>query len=139
MPHLWQPSWALWTIHVLRNGGLNREGIPTVQPLTGEIAAELPGQPVAIPTPGHTRGHCSYLVDGVLASGDALVTGHPLLPRRGPQLLPALFSHSQDGCLRSLATLAKVPAQILAPGHGAAWFGPIAEAAEAALTVAHRR
>src|SRR6202035_2649606 len=80
---LWRPRWALWAAHVLRNGGLIREGLATAQPLT----AELPGHPMAIPTPGHTGGHCSYLIDGVLASGDALVTGHPLLAHRGPQLL----------------------------------------------------
>lgn len=135
-PHLWQPSWARWTVHVLRNGGLNREGIPSTQPLTGQIAAGLPGQPLAIPTPGHTRGHCSYLVDGVLVSGDALVTGHPLLPRRGPQLLPALFSHDQHDSLRSLAALALLETDILVPGHGDVWRGPIAEAAEAAAKAA---
>jgi glyoxylase-like metal-dependent hydrolase (beta-lactamase superfamily II) len=131
-PHLWRPSWAVWSMHVVRNGGLSREGIPTAQPLTGDIAAELPGQPIPIPTPGHTAGHCSYLVDGVLASGDALVTGHPVLPRSGPQLLPALFSHNQDDCVRSLAALALLETEILVPGHGDLWRGPIREAAEAA-------
>lgn len=127
---LWRPGWAAWSVHVLRSGGLNRNGIPTAQPLTADIAAGLPGQPVAIPTPGHTGGHCSYLVDGVLASGDALVTGHPVLPRTGPQLLPAVFSHNQDDCVRSLAALARVQTEILAPGHGDLWRGPIAEAVD---------
>lgn len=130
---LWRPSWAIWSAHVVRNGGLNREGVPSAQPLTAAVAAGLPGGPVAVPTPGHTRGHCSYLVDGVLASGDALVTGHPVLPRRGPQLLPALFSHDQAAALRSLKALAVLDAEILAPGHGDLWRGPIAEAVEAAV------
>lgn len=112
-------------MHVLRSGGLNREGIPSVQALTGEIAAGLPGRPVAIPTPGHTRGHCSYLVDGVLASGDALITGHPVLAHTGPQLLPAVFSHSQADSIRSLRALALLETEILAPGHGEVWRGPI--------------
>ena len=81
---IWRPRWALWTAHLVRDGGLSREGIPTAQPLTAEVAAQLPGHPMAIPTPGHTGGHCSYLVDGVLASGDALVTGHPLLRAQRP-------------------------------------------------------
>lgn len=135
---LWRPSWALWSMHVVRNGGLSREGIPTARPLTAEIAAELPGQPTPIPTPGHTSGHCSYLVDGVLVSGDALVTGHPVLPRSGPQLLPALFSQSQDDCLHSLAALALLETEVLAPGHGDLWRGPIREAAEAAARQARR-
>lgn len=137
-PQLWRPSWLVWSAHVVRSGGLSREGIPTAQALTTEIAAGLPGRPVAIPTPGHTGGHCSYLVDGVLASGDALVTGHAILPRTGPQLLPALFSNDQDNCIRSLAALALLDAEILAPGHGDVWRGPIAEAAEAAAKLARR-
>ncbi|MEO6794402.1 MAG: MBL fold metallo-hydrolase, partial [Mycobacterium sp.] len=68
----------------------------------------------------------------VLASGDALVTGHAILARTGPQLLPALFSHSQVDCIRSLAALALLDTEILAPGHGDVWRGPIREAAEAA-------
>lgn len=133
---LWRPRWAVWTAHVVRNGGLVREGIPTTQPLTAEVAAQLPGHPMAIPTPGHTGGHCSYLVDGVLASGDALVTGHPLLARSGPQLLPAVFSHDQDGCIRSLAALALLETEILLPGHGDLWRGPIREAADKATALA---
>ena len=132
-PRLWRPSWALWSAHVVRSGGLNREGIPSAQALTADIAAGLPGHPIAIPTPGHTRGHCSYLVDGVLASGDALITGHPVLSHTGPQLLPELFSYSQQDCLRSLSALALLETEVLAPGHGEVWHGPIKEAAEAAI------
>src|SRR5712672_2817295 len=42
---IWRPRWALWTAHLVRDGGLSREGIPTAQPLTAEVAAGLPGQP----------------------------------------------------------------------------------------------
>jgi glyoxylase-like metal-dependent hydrolase (beta-lactamase superfamily II) len=133
---IWRPRWALWATHVVRNGGLIREGIPTAQPLTAEVAAELPGHPMAIPTPGHTGGHCSYLLDGILASGDALVTGHPLLARRGPQLLPAVFSHDQDGCIRSLAALALLDTEVLLPGHGDLWRGPIRAATDEATALA---
>ncbi len=129
----WRPSWAKWAVHVVRNGGLVREGIPTTQPLTTDLAAQLPGRPMTIPTPGHTGGHCSYVIDDVLVTGDALVTGHPLLPRSGPQLLPAMFSHDQAGCIRSLAALAMMDHDILAPGHGDLWRGPIREATAEAI------
>jgi glyoxylase-like metal-dependent hydrolase (beta-lactamase superfamily II) len=133
---LWRPRWARWTAHLVRDGGLSREGIPTAEPLTAEVAAKLPGSPMAIPTPGHTGGHCSYLVDGVLISGDALVTGHPLVAHRGPQLLPELFSHDQEGCIRSLAALALLDTEILLPGHGELWRGPIREATRQATAMA---
>jgi glyoxylase-like metal-dependent hydrolase (beta-lactamase superfamily II) len=130
---IWRPRWAVWGVHVVRSGGLIRDGIPTAQPLTAELAAGLPGRPTAVFSPGHTSGHCSYVVDGALVSGDALITGHPLLRHRGPQLLPAVFSRSQQACLRSLQALALLDTDVLLPGHGDVWRGPIREATEAAL------
>ncbi|OMC33704.1 MBL fold metallo-hydrolase [Mycobacterium sp. GA-1841] len=130
--NIWQPRWLKWAATITAKGGLNHGGIPTAQALTAEIAAGLPGTPEAVPTPGHTGGHCSFIVDGVLVSGDALVTGHPLLPYTGPTLLPALFNHDEDGCLASLTALAAVEADVMLPGHGPVWRGPIADAAAAA-------
>jgi glyoxylase-like metal-dependent hydrolase (beta-lactamase superfamily II) len=130
--HIWQPRYLTWSVAISRKGGMVREGIPSARALTEDVAARLPGQPMAIPTPGHTGGHCSFIVDGVLVSGDALVTGHPLLPRGGPQLLPRLFNHDQDGCVRSLAALGLLDTEILLPGHGPVWHGSIREAAEQA-------
>lgn len=130
--HAWQPRWLKWSIALYRKGGMTHEGIPSAQPLTDAVAATLPGSPRAVPTPGHTGGHCSYVVDGVLVTGDALVTGHPLLTDTRPQLLPALFNHDQDGCLRSLAALGALGTEVLVPGHGPVWRGPIAEAVRTA-------
>ncbi len=131
--NIWRPGWAPWALHVMRKGGTSREGIPSAQALTTDVAASLPGRPMAIPTPGHTSGHCSYVVDGALLSGDALITGHPVCRRRGPQLLPAVFSHNQADCERSLAALALLETDVLLPGHGPIWRGPIREAVEQAL------
>ena len=130
--HAWQPRWLKWSLAISGKGGTHRGGIPTAQALTDEVAATLPGTPRAVPTPGHTGGHCSYLVDGVLVSGDALVTGHPLLTDIRPQLLPDLFNHDQRRCVGSLAALASLQTDVLLPGHGPLWRGPIGEAAQAA-------
>lgn len=130
--HIWQPRWLTWSLAITRKGGMLRDGIPTAQALTETIAAGLPGNPMAIPTPGHTGGHCSFVVDGVLVSGDALVTGHPVSSRGGPQLLPGLFNHDQDGCVRSLAALGLLDAEVLLPGHGPVWRGSIRDAAQQA-------
>ena len=74
----------------------------------------------------------------MLVSGDALITGHPLLRRNGPQLLPAVFSHSQSGCLRSLDALALLETDVLLPGHGDMWRGPIRDATDQALRLGHQ-
>jgi len=132
MAQAWRPQWLRWSAQVAAKGALQRAGIPAARPLTAEIAATLPGRPRALPTPGHTSGHCSYVVDGVLVAGDALVTGHPLAQRRGPQLLPSVFNHSDDDCARSLSVLATAGTEILIPGHGDLWTGPIAAAARLA-------
>ncbi|MUM27397.1 MBL fold metallo-hydrolase [Mycolicibacterium sp. CBMA 295] len=131
--NIWQPRWLKWAATITAKGGMNHAGIPTAQALTAEIAAGLPGAPVAVPTPGHTGGHCSFIVDGVLVSGDALVTGHPLLRRTGPTLLPGLFNHDEDGCLRSLDALGALGTDVMLPGHGPVWRGPIADAARQAV------
>lgn len=128
LAHAWQPRWVMWSLAIARKGALVRGGIPTTRALTEDVAATLPGRPVAVPTPGHTGGHCSYLVDGVLVSGDALVTGHPLARRAGPQLLPGVFNHDEQGCVRSLGVLATLETDTLIPGHGELWVGPIREA-----------
>lgn len=133
MTQAWRPSWLSWSLQIAAKGALVREGIPTSRALTADIAATLPGQPVALPTPGHTSGHCSYVIGRVLVAGDALVTGHPLLPRSGPQLLPSLFNHSDADCVRSLSVLADTGTNIVIPGHGDVWIGPIGEAAHQAI------
>ncbi|MCK0175606.1 MULTISPECIES: MBL fold metallo-hydrolase [Mycobacteriaceae] len=136
--HAWRPRWLRWSADITRKGGMTRGGIPTAQRLTDAIAAGLPGAPVAVPTPGHTGGHCSYLVDGVLVSGDALVTGHPLLTDVRPQLLPTLFNHDQAECVRSLGVLGALDVEILVPGHGPVWRGAVRAAAQQAVAAATR-
>lgn len=131
-PRLWRPQWLTWSLTAVRSGALVRDGIPGSRALTEDVATRLPGTPMLIPSPGHTAGHCSYLVDGVLISGDALVTGHPVSPHRGPQLLPAVFNHDQQRCLRSVAALGLLDAEVLLPGHGPVWRGPIRVAAQQA-------
>ena len=131
--HAWQPKWLKWSVAIMGKGGLTHAGIPTTAPLTEDLAATLPGAPKSIPTPGHTGGHCSYVVDGVLVSGDALVTGHPVSAKQGPQLLPSVFNHDEQMCRRSLEALGLLDMEVLLPGHGPVWRGSIRDAANRAL------
>ncbi|MGP4057091.1 MBL fold metallo-hydrolase [Mycobacterium sp. 4D054] len=130
----WRPRWLAWSVAIIRKGGLDHSGIPTTATLTEDVAAGLPGAPRCVPTPGHTGGHCSYLVDGVLISGDALVTGHPVSTRQGPQLLPSVFNHDEDACRRSLEALGMLDTEVLLPGHGPVWRGRVRDAVKQAAT-----
>ncbi|MBN7487889.1 MBL fold metallo-hydrolase, partial [Mycobacteroides abscessus] len=106
--NLWRPGWLPWVIHAMRLGAGVRDGIPTAAPLGPELA-DLPGAPAPIPTPGHSGGHCSFLVAGhVLVVGDAIITGHPVAKRSGPQLLPTPFTKDMEQARRSAEALADV-------------------------------
>jgi len=47
-----------------------------------------------------------------------------------------VFSHDQDGCIRSLAALALLDTEVLVPGHGDLWRGPIRAATDEATALA---
>lgn len=103
--------------------------VPTAQAAEPGVLAALPGGLTAVSTPGHTDGHTAYFMasEGVLFSGDALVTGHPLLRGTGPQLLPDVFNHNKSGTRASLRNLAIEEAHILVPGHGEPMRGDLPE------------
>jgi glyoxylase-like metal-dependent hydrolase (beta-lactamase superfamily II) len=95
---------------------------------------DVPGHPVAIPTPGHTEGHVSFhLPDrGVLFTGDALNSRNPMTGRMGPQIMPACVNLSSAQALEALSDLEDLDAGVLLFGHGEPWSdGPAAAVARA--------
>lgn len=132
---LYRPRVARWAVQITRAGALRHVTVPAAQPFPDGTVLDLPGRPVPVPTPGHTSGHTSFLLpgSGVLISGDALVTAHPTLDGVGPSLLPGFFSHDQAEAVDALKVLREVDADVLVPGHGPTWYGPIGAAADAAL------
>ncbi|MEV0175524.1 MBL fold metallo-hydrolase [Streptomyces sp. NPDC050803] len=133
----WRPGVLPWAVHALRAGGTAH--VPVGEPLAFPApgALDLPGTPVPVHTPGHTKGHCAYHLPecGILITGDALVTAHPTSRVSGPQLLPDMFHTERARALDSLAVIERVDAGVLLPGHGPVHHG---SAKEAALT-AHER
>ncbi len=132
--NLWRPAVFRWFIDVLRLDVVRLERLAEVE-VCEEGRLDLPGGPVAIHTPGHTAGHLSlHLPDrGALLVGDALMTGHAMTERTGPQLLPALFNADQAQARSSLERLRDLPAGVVVPGHGAAFTGSPAQAVAQAL------
>jgi len=95
--------------------------VPSAAPVPFGEALDLPGSPIPVSTPGHTSGHTAYVLDaaGVLLTGDALVTAHPLLPGRPrPQFLPSFFSENETQMELSLRALSELQADVIIPGHG---------------------
>jgi glyoxylase-like metal-dependent hydrolase (beta-lactamase superfamily II) len=83
----------------------------------------VPGNPVVIPTPGHTLGHCALHVpdrDTVLA-GDAVVTLDPYTGRTGPRLVARAATVDSERNLATLDALAATGARTVLTGHGTPW------------------
>lgn len=136
--NIWRPGVIPWAVHALRAGGTAR--VPVTKPVPFPVAGmlDLPGSPVPIHTPGHTRGHVSYHLpnSGVFVSGDALVTAHPTSRISGPQLLPGMFHSQRSSAISALSTLQNIDADIVLPGHGPVHRGPLAHAATRAQELA---
>lgn len=131
----WRPRAAAWALRISRAGGTAHPSGEHVRSWDDDGPLDLPGAPRPVHVPGHTSGSTAYLFGdvGVLATGDALVTGHALSSRSGPQQLPAFFAADPALASASLGRLRDLEADVLAPGHGSAWRGRPANAVDQVL------
>lgn len=134
LPYLVRPATLKLFAEFARRGASPTK-IGEVRTFAGEGGVlDVPGRLRVVPTPGHSPGHCVLLLEeqGVLFAGDALCTYHPLTGRRGPQLLPSAFNHSDERAMASLDAVAGTGADTVLPGHGEPWTEGAATAADAA-------
>ena len=127
----WQPRVFSWVRLVVSTGGIRGPAVPAARAVDAGLLAGLPGTPVAVRTGGHTPGHCAYYLPGhrAVLTGDALVSGHNISRREGPQLLHPLFATDQAAARRALGVLGRLDADLILPGHGPALRMPVAVAA----------
>lgn len=122
LPSIAKRGTVRWAVSAIRAGGLGDVGVPGATALAGDDVELSTGHRLrVIPTAGHTSGHAAFFEpeSGALISGDALVTGHPLLRASGrPQSLPAFFHHDREEAARSAAALDLAGVRLLLPGHG---------------------
>lgn len=131
-------SWA-WGRHALARGLLRLPDVGQSLPIGDGQALDVPGAPVVIHTPGHTRGHCSFhLPDhSAVITGDALVTLDPYTGGRGPQLMLPAVNEDRAAAVASLDRLAQTDASLLLPGHGEPSADGVPAAAERARARPH--
>ena len=117
-----------WTVRIIRAGALTDVPVRQAAAFPRAGALDLPGRPTPVPTHGHTSGHTAYLLPdaGAVATGDGLITGHAVSRTVGPQLIPPWFDHGDSA--GALAPLAALDADLVLPGHGDPWRGPVAAA-----------
>ncbi|MEU6845439.1 MBL fold metallo-hydrolase [Streptomyces sp. NPDC046716] len=137
----WRPGVLPWAVHAIRAGGTAHVPVTEPSPFPGPGPLDLPGAPEPVHTPGHTKGHCAYVLagTGTLISGDALVTAHPTSRINGPQILPAMFHNDRSRALQSLELLEAVEADVILPGHGPVHRGNVKQAAMRAHEFAVRK
>ncbi len=81
----------------------------------------------AIPTPGHTLGHCALHLPerGVVLAGDAFVMRDPYLNKPGPRIVAGAATADSERALQSLDALAALDADVALTGHGDPYRGDL--------------
>lgn len=116
--NLWKPRFVPWALRISAAGGARHVTVPGAIGVADGATLDVPGRPRAVLTPGHTSGHLCLQVGDAVLTGDALVTGHAVSARQGPQMVADFFSTDVDQARESLAILADLDAATIVPGHG---------------------
>lgn len=129
----WKPGTARFLMALRKAGITSAPPVPGVEAFEDGDVLDVPGRLRVVGTPGHTSGHCVFMMedDGIVFTGDALVTMHVLGGRPGPQMLPEVFHADYEGAQDSLDLIAALPADLTLSGHGEPWRGPIAATVQA--------
>jgi len=111
-------------------GVLKLDHVAPTNTFTDGAQLDVPGNPIAVHTPGHTEGHTMFhLPDkGLLFTGDGLITMDLIGPARGPQMIEKRFNLDDDKAFASLDRIVDLDANLLLPGHGEPWSGSPADA-----------
>lgn len=130
----WRPRTIVFLAEMLRAGATKGYRLKEVETVSDGDQLDLPGSPFVVATPGHTAGHASYAFESrkAICSGDAIVTDALIRDESGPQLLDDRFHFDTALARESLGRLSTLDANLLLPGHGEPWSGPVAEAVELA-------
>ena len=119
----WQPRVVPWSLRITAAGGVGHTTIPDAIGVADGAVLDIPGRPAVVLTPEHTSGHICLQSRGALLTGDALITGHAITGRKGPQLAAGFFHTNAKRAAGALDRIAAVDAAVIVPGHGPVWHG----------------
>jgi glyoxylase-like metal-dependent hydrolase (beta-lactamase superfamily II) len=131
LPYLrYGPRALLGPLHLLRNGAFTFQPVREVTTFGHDQILDVPGRPRAIHVPGHTPGSSAFVFEqqGLLFTGDALVTVDTAIGRVGPRVLCGAFTLDTQQALLALDRLAVTSTRVVLPGHGEPWGEGVAEA-----------
>jgi glyoxylase-like metal-dependent hydrolase (beta-lactamase superfamily II) len=119
-------------LHLARSGAFRTPAIKEASDFDDDTILDVPGRPRVVAVPGHTPGSVAFHLpaEGVVLTGDALVTHDGLIGRTGagPQIIGPVFTHDTAQARASLEALTSVDAGLVLPGHGEPFRGPVADA-----------
>lgn len=117
---------VIWRfLPLLMAGVLDLERVEEVETFVDGETLDVPGNPVAIHTPGHTEGHTMFHCPdlGTLFTGDGLVTMSLIGSGTGPRYMDEVFDLDSEQAHASLDRIVDLDADLLLPGHGNPWSG----------------
>lgn len=120
---------------MLRSGVMKLEHLEEVGTFSDGDVLDVPGSPRAVHTPGHTEGHTMFHCadEGILFTGDGLITMDLVGRSQGPQMIDPIFNLDTELAYESLARLDSIDADVLLPGHGNPWQGAPSSAAQSVM------
>jgi len=127
----WRPYTATMLGSAIINGVFTLPKITEIKTFNNGQILDVPGQPLVIHTPGHTKGETVFYLPkrNVLFSGDTLVTRDLFTgEQKGPQITHPLLNNDFKEAHRSLGLLNEIGKITMLPGHGKPWVGEMKEA-----------
>ena len=119
---LWRKHVVTFMTHAFRNRIARYPAIVPTSPIASGGRLNVPGNPLAIHTPGHTPGSVSFAFDhhDAVFVGDAMVNLDPVTYRPGVSVGPRAITADRAMAVDSLAHLEQLPHSVVLFGHGKA-------------------
>lgn len=135
LSNAWRPYILRMLLTAIWNGILRVPRIKEVITFNDGEVLNVPGNPLIIHMPGHTKGSCSFYIKdrNVLFSGGNLVAQDTMKGKDGnPQVMHPLLNSDFKKAHKSLDFIKNLGEVTMLSGHGKPWIGDLKIAVELA-------